>query len=510
MLFPSPRTVVRGEGRGRNSDLALLVAAELHGVKRNLRFVFPARPTLRELTTQVQTTFQREAVMLRPEGCEEAATRVASEVCVSHLAVHCPQANDWVRLKSISQLADGAQLYAFQRRPTRRERSRSASRHRSLSASRDAGAAAGGAAGGPEQPQGAARLARLDKLRYVFGCLAEPHARARSPPPSPRGLRAASPARILDCGSGSGGSGGIGPSMSVPLDGLQEKLLRRGAEHPAAIAQSLVSSLGAAANPAALAGGAISLAQFLKWGKRNDAIVDALYARCEALRWVPAAQAEGYAFASRPEAPPAAGTSIGTPAPVPHNLPCSPRGRPPHTPQDAAAVAAAAAAAAALPLHPEYHVEVPPPHLLDSPQHAAAAALLAAPPPLPPAGLSPAGAYAAAAAAAHAPISPREASTAAERRAVVDALSLSPLSALTVDSPPPAAVCPAPVQAFNPFRGGPHAASPAAAGVAGEVASAAHYQTWRRHLIEAEISRLEAEHQQRLAALRADMVNASM
>eukprot|EP01059_Diplonema_ambulator_P006772 TRINITY_DN16374_c0_g1_i1.p1 TRINITY_DN16374_c0_g1~~TRINITY_DN16374_c0_g1_i1.p1 ORF type:complete len:397 (+),score=92.28 TRINITY_DN16374_c0_g1_i1:32-1192(+) len=108
------------------TQVELLVAADLYGTKVNIKFVFPARPTLKEFITQVELAFRKEAVLQRPDNAP------VQQFEVSSMQVFSEDSRMWSDVVRQGQLQNHAQYYAFQAR----KRGRSGSRTRSPSAGR--------------------------------------------------------------------------------------------------------------------------------------------------------------------------------------------------------------------------------------------------------------------------------------------------------------------------------------------------------------------------------------
>ena len=432
MYFPSPRKRSSSrKGRGAN-DLVVLVAADLMGAKRNMRFVFPTRPTLRELTHQVEQAYQREAVMQAEEGVDFK---------VSHLAAYCEEMGMWIKLVRQSQLATGVQLYAFQRRSRRRDGSlsRPGSAYGSPSPSRGRSMSTSRTTHGSPRADSASRRALLDQIRFVFNCLATPNARW-TPPPSPRGMSPHARRR----------SRSIGSSMVIELEELGALLLRRGVHEYAGVVRSIMASVDLSC-PGHIE--QISLAQFVRWGRKHPETVRGLFSRCESMRWAPAASQMGADLAQGA----ASGASLATPAPVPHLLPQSPIS----TPQ---------------PFEQTVHTESPLREFLQE------TPLLQPVPNVP----------------------------------GYPEVPLSPTRALQypAEAPPPETLPPASPLPHQLHGGVVHGGGGGGGGVSPVLPppgaerhadlGRANYQEWRQRWLETEIHRLEVEHQSRVAALRVE------
>ena len=84
--------------------MQLLVAADIDGCKKNIRFMFPTRPTLKEFSTQIELAFQKEAV----EGGSTSRFRVGK------LQVFIEQLQMWADVARQGQLEHGKQYFVFQ------------------------------------------------------------------------------------------------------------------------------------------------------------------------------------------------------------------------------------------------------------------------------------------------------------------------------------------------------------------------------------------------------------
>ncbi|KAJ9453015.1 calmodulin-like protein containing EF hand domain, partial [Diplonema papillatum] len=242
-----------------HSEVALLVAADLYGKKHNLRFVFPTRPTIRELTTQVENAFQREAVLQLPDRERLVDFKVA------HLSVFNSSHSVWATLTRQRQLDDGTQLYAFQQRPVQRDtfdyenpfggrnltprahqlspttRSRSESPASSLFGKQHLDHSLERGVSPARQQENANRRALYDQLKHVFHDLAD-------------------------------------EDSVILISQLPQKLRER----KVCDADQLVASLRRGVDPQGLRGtsDAVSIAQFVKWGRKNPLAVNALFATC--------------------------------------------------------------------------------------------------------------------------------------------------------------------------------------------------------------------------------------
>eukprot|EP00760_Papus_ankaliazontas_P009896 PhM_4_TR14155/c1_g1_i1/m.51648 len=91
------------------SPFVLLVAADLYGSKVNLELLFPAHPSVSELTRVTESTFAVESSLLRPDG------KPMQPVKVARFQLYDDRSERWVELTNAAQLVVGAQVYAFQR-----------------------------------------------------------------------------------------------------------------------------------------------------------------------------------------------------------------------------------------------------------------------------------------------------------------------------------------------------------------------------------------------------------
>ena len=240
------------------------MAAEIYGVKRNLRFVFQTRPMIKELTKQVVNAFQREAVINKPEGI------TLIEFNISHMHIHGE--GGWIDLQRQRQLQHGVQIYAFQKKQEDDD-----DRNLSNKQSRRGRSSSPNCPPSPRRCEvEGIRRAFIDKIRCVFQALSN-------------------------------------SSDKIKVTTLEESLRQRGIAGSGELTTGILQAVDSQfyMNLTNL-----SLAQFTRWGRKHPVDVDLLYSKCDVLRWATPVKSRKRSVSAR-GAPEAA----VSPVPLPPSLP---------------------------------------------------------------------------------------------------------------------------------------------------------------------------------------------